>query len=104
MLTPPDAAAAVTSICGAIFATTTGPKTNDGANVLLGLASGGSIAYLLIMAWGLAFNDGVLQSVMRSNSVTLMGALMYAAYMNLRTLPGALSTYENCLKWWRERS
>ena len=103
MLSAPETTAITVGLTCAVFAVIRGPKANDGGNFLMGFASGESISYLLIMAWGAWFNEGVLQAVLRTNSVMLIGALTYSAFMNVRTLPGAMDLYQHISDHFRKK-
>lgn len=89
MFTHVDTAAAVVGIFCALYAQFAGPKTaQDGANALLGFASGAAAAYLLGMAYALWSDGDLLTKMIHTNPVTVFGAFVYGAYINARAVPG----------------
>lgn len=89
MFTKVDAIAAIVGLICALFSHFYGPReSQDGANALLGFASGASSAYLGCMAYAVWQDGLLLEKMLHTNPVMVFGAFVYGAYINARTVPG----------------
>lgn len=95
MFTEVDVIAAVFGLLCALFAHFNGPRgMPDGANALLGFASGAAAAYLACMGYAIWRDGDLLERMIRTNPVIVFGAFLYGAYINVRTIPGLASRPE----------
>jgi Flp pilus assembly pilin Flp len=55
----------------------------DPARFMAAFSSGASATYLLLIAFAAGFDRGLLDSMLKANSVLIFGALIYAALVNM---------------------
>jgi hypothetical protein len=88
-------AALVGVICAGIAFFHAKSSSGDVAAVAVGFASGSSAFLLVISAIALYLpGRNIFDSLMSNNKVLLFGAIGYAAFINLRTVPGLLDLLE----------
>lgn len=92
-LPPPDLCAAIFGALCAAFSFFRGPGDRDVTNVAIGFASGSSAFLLTVVAISVFVNEKLFEALLVSNRVLLFGAIGYAAFINARTVPGALTLF-----------
>lgn len=90
-----DVCAALAGVlCAVIAFYSTKPEGGDVASVAVGFASGSAAFLLAVSAVSLFLpNSYIFDALRASNKVLMFGALGYAAFINLRTVPGVLTLF-----------
>lgn len=88
-----DLCAAIFGAACATFSFFRAPGDREITNVAIGFASGSSAFLLIVIAVSVFIDEKVFESLLASNRVLLFGAIGYAAFINVRTVPGALTLF-----------
>jgi hypothetical protein len=91
VMPPIDLCAALFGAGCATFAFLRAPNGRDVTNVAVGFASGSSAFLLVIIAISVFRDPSLFETLLANNRVLLFGAIGYAAFINFRTIPGALT-------------